>query len=158
MLSPSTCPVSCAVRCDPPRQGRRSATRYRSSWCAPPIYSSLSEGPSRSLPVSTIPLTLKMDGVPTCQVLTFVRHALDSPWVESRVDVLTIAVPIVVGHFRPTICEHPPPAVKSGLYPPRKSLERTGEPFPEVRDAEILGQTRVCTRSVCLQWSMIFRA
>ncbi len=48
-----------------------------------------------------------MDGIPTCQVLAFVRHALDSPWVESRVDVLAVTVSIVVRHFRPVICELP---------------------------------------------------
>ena len=34
----------------------------------------------------------------------FVRHALDSPWAESRVDVLAVAVSIVVKHFLLIVC------------------------------------------------------
>ncbi len=74
-----------------------------------------------------------MDGDLTSQVPAFVRHALDSPWVESRVDVLVVVVSIVVGQFRLVICEVPAPAAKSGLYPPCKSLGRAGGPSLRVR-------------------------
>ncbi len=54
-----------------------------------------------------IPLTLKLDAVPEGQLTMFVRHALDSPWVESRMDVLAAAVSVVDGHFLPIVCEAP---------------------------------------------------
>ncbi len=69
------------------------------------------------MPVLTIPLTLKTDDRPTSKVLAFVRHALDSPWVESRVDVLTTAVSIEAGYFRPVICEDPPQLPKVAYTP-----------------------------------------
>ena len=37
----------------------------------------------------------------------FVRHALDFPWVESRMDVLVVTVSVVDGRFLPTVCEVP---------------------------------------------------
>ena len=41
-----------------------------------------------------------LDSASGCQPSTFVRPALDSPRVDSRVDVLVVAVFVVVGHFR----------------------------------------------------------
>ena len=35
----------------------------------------------------------------------FVRHALRSPWVESRMDVLAVAISVVEGRFLPIVCE-----------------------------------------------------
>ncbi len=81
----------------------------------------------------TIPHIMELSTAPRLQPPIFVRHALDSPWVESRMDVLVAAVPVMVGYFQPVICEDSSPAAKSGLYPSRKSLGRTGEPFPKAR-------------------------
>ncbi len=64
--------------------------------------------PPQLLLVMAIPHTLELDTAPGWQSPTFVRHALDSPWVESRVDVLVVAVSIVVKHFLPIVCRVPP--------------------------------------------------
>ncbi len=65
----------------------------------------------------TIPLTLKLGGASGCQPPIFVRHALDCPRVESRVDVLVVAASIVVGHFRPIVCEVPTLATQKWPIP-----------------------------------------
>ena len=96
---------------------------------------------------------MELNTAPRWQPPIFVRHALDSPWVESRMDVLVVAVPIMVGHFQPVICEDPSPAAKSGLYPSRKGLERIGEPFPKARARCIVMLTpwarRGCVPEAC---------
>ncbi len=59
------------------------------------------------LPLLTIPRILKLDGAPGCQPPVVVRHALDSPRVESRVDVLAVAASVVVENFLPVVCDLP---------------------------------------------------
>ena len=54
------------------------------------------------------------------------RHALDSPWVESRMDVLVVVVSIMVRHILPIICE----VGKSGLFPPQRDLKCSTELSP----------------------------
>ena len=58
-------------------------------------------------PPETIPHILKLEGAPGCQPPVFVRHALDSPWVESRVDVLVVTASVLVEHLLPIVCEVP---------------------------------------------------
>ncbi len=67
-----------------------------------------------------MPRTLELDIAPGRRTPIFVRHALDSPWVESRMDVLVDAVPIVVGHFLPIACEVPPLAAQKWPIPSTK--------------------------------------
>ncbi len=56
----------------------------------------------------TIPHTLELNAALAWQSLIFVHHALDSPWVESRMDVLVVAVSIVVKTFLPIVRRVPP--------------------------------------------------
>ncbi len=55
----------------------------------------------------TIPHALELDTAPEGQFPNFVRYALASPWVESRMDVLVAAVSIVVKHFLLIACRVP---------------------------------------------------
>ena len=52
----------------------------------------------------TIPHTLELDTATEWQSPVFVRYALDSPWVGSRMDMLVVAVPIEVKHFLQVVC------------------------------------------------------
>ncbi len=47
----------------------------------------------------------------------FVRHALDSPWVESRMDVLVVSVSVMDGRFLPIVCEVPTLATQKWPIP-----------------------------------------
>ena len=101
----------------------RIGSGHRRSWCAPTAYSILSPEPPELLALPAKPLTLKFDLAPGCQPPIFVRHALDSPWVESRVDGLAVAVSSLVGHFQLSITD--PQLPGSGLYPSHNCLEQT---------------------------------
>ncbi len=64
-----------------------------------------------------IPLTLELNTAPGCQPSIFVRHAPDSPWVESRMDVLVAAVSVVAKQFLPIVSEAPTPAYQRWPIP-----------------------------------------
>ncbi len=82
-----------------------------------PAYAVRSQDLHRLLPLLAIPITLKLDGVPGCQPPTFVCDALDSPWVEPRVEVLDVAVLIVVGHFQMIVCKVPTLTIRTESLP-----------------------------------------
>ena len=116
-LYPFTCQTLCAMYDDPPGWCHGSATRHRSACVTLPVYSISNPRPPQFLPLLTIPLTLELDAIPGCRPTMIVHHALDSPWAESSMDVLAVAVPIVVKHFLPIVCRVPASATQEWPIP-----------------------------------------
>ena len=93
----------------------------------------------------------------------FVRHALDPPWVESSMDVLVVAVPIMVRHFLPIACEAPPLAAQKWPIPPTKRPKVLHWVISWIlcavnREADVPGQVWICAQGYCLWWLTIFPA
>ncbi len=87
----------------------------------------------QSLLLLTIPRISKTNSASRHYSPTFVRHAVDSPRVESRLDVLGVAASAVVEHFQPVNQEPPISAPETGLYPSPKDLERATASFSRLR-------------------------